>query len=253
MNIRKVQAFGATLCASVVATASADVIFDNIGNMDGSDMVAGSVAASQQFEASFAQYDIAAVEDFSIEVGMTLNSISFVLGGWNGYAGYGGVEGYIVNIYSSIDAAGSGLNGDVLYMHAGSEYAEASSSWGGDLDHMTIDFGGAALNAGDYFISVVPINAFGVNGQTGIGISNIGGDNGYQANPGGGFGFGNYVQTGANYAYSLDGSVIPGPAAFCLLGIAGATIRRRRRQFKFLDISYTAHERAELFRPVFSI
>lgn len=225
MNIRKVQAFGATLCASVVATASADVIFDNIGNMDGSDMVAGSVHASQQFESNFAVYDIAAIEDFSF-AGGTLNSVSFVLGGWNGYAGFGAVEGYTVNVYSSIAAAGGDLFGDVLSMTFSN--ADASALWGGDLDHMTIDLGGVALGAGDYFFSVVPINAFGVNGQTGIGLSTIGGDNGWQANPGGGFGF-NTNPTGANYAYSLNGSVIPGPAAFCLLGIAGATIRRRRR------------------------
>ena len=226
MKIRKVQAFGATLCASVVATASADVIFDNIGNMDGSDMVTGNMAASQQFESGFAVYDIAAIDDFSF-AGGTLDSVSFILGGWNGYAGWGGVEGYTVNVYSSIAAAGNSLLGDVLSMTFGS--ADYNGFWGGDLDYMSIDLGGVALGAGDYFISVVPINQYGINGQTGIGMSTIGGDNGYQANPGGGFGFGSTNPTGANYAYSLDGSVIPGPAAFCLLGIAGATIRRRRR------------------------
>ena len=59
MKIRKVQAFGATLCASVVATASADVIFDNIGAMDGSDMVIGNMHASQDFEDAYNVYDIA--------------------------------------------------------------------------------------------------------------------------------------------------------------------------------------------------
>ena len=226
MKIRKVQAFGATLCASVVATASADVIFDNIGAMDGSDMVIGNMHASQDFEDAYNVYDIAAVDDFSFSGG-TLDSVSFILGGWNGYAGWGGVEGYTVNVYSSIAAAGNNLAGDVLSMTFGS--ADYNGFWGGENDYMSIDLGGVALGAGDYFISVVPTNAFGSNGQTGIAMSYLGGDNGYQANPGGGFGFGSTNPTGANYAYSLDGSVIPGPAAFCLLGIAGATIRRRRR------------------------
>jgi hypothetical protein len=225
MKIRKVQTFGAMLCASVVATAGADVIFDNIGNMDGSDMISGNLNASQDFEDAYNVYDIAAVDDFSFGGG-TLDSVSFILGGWNGYAGWGSVDGYTVNVYSSIAAAGNSLLGDVLSMTFGS--ADASLSWGGEYDHMTIDLGGVALDAGDYFFSVVAINTFGSNGQTGIATSFLGGDNGYQANPGGGFGFGSTNPTGANYAYSLDGSV-PGPAAFCLLGIAGATIRRRRR------------------------
>ena len=226
MKIRKVQAFGATLCASVVATASADVIFDNIGAMDGSDMVIGNVHASQQFEASFAQYDIAAIDDFSFDGG-TLDSVSFVLGGWNGYAGPEGIVGYHVNVYSSLDAAGNDLTGDMFTM----EFATATMSgdWTSDGTYMTLDLGGAALGAGDYYLSVVPVNEFMTNGQTGMHMSYIGGDNGYQANPGGGFGFGPLNASGANYAYALNGSAIPGPAAVCLLGIAGATIRRRRR------------------------
>ena len=227
MKIRKVQAFGAMLCASVVATAGADIIFDNIGAMDGSNMV-GNMGASQYFEANFAQYDIATIDDFSFDGG-TLDSVSFVLGGWNGYAGSEGVTGYQVNVYSLVENAGVSLIGDVLSM----DFATATESllWSnpGGGEHMTIDLGGVALGAGDYYISVIAYNEYGLNGQTGMLTSNLGGDNGYQANPGGGFGFGGYTFTGANYAYALDGSAIPGPAAFCLLGIAGVTIRRRRR------------------------
>ncbi len=217
-------ALGAMVCAGIVATAGADVVMDNIGAMDGSNMD-GNIGASQLFEAAFGQYSIAAVDDFAFGGG-SLNSVSFILGGWNGYAGSAGVLGYQVNVYSSMDAAGASLTGDVLSMDFVS--ASASGDWGGGGEHMTLDLGGASLGAGTYYVSVVADNEFLSNGQTGIYTSLTGGDDGYQANPGGGFGFGPYQHTGANYAYSLDGSPIPGPAALSLLGIAGLCVRRRR-------------------------
>jgi hypothetical protein len=216
-----------TAVAMTAATANADVIFDNIGAMDGSNM-AGEIHASQQFEAMFAQYDIAAVDDFTLAEDTHLDSVSFILGGYNGYVDTDAVVGYTFNVYSSIAAASNSLLGDVIsltYFGVG-----PNGNWnGGYSDHVTLELGGVALGAGDYFLSVVPINEFGINGVTGILTALTGGDNGYQANPSEGWGFGSLYMTGANYAYSLEGSAIPGPAAFCLLGIAGATIRRRRR------------------------
>ncbi|MDP6601159.1 MAG: hypothetical protein QGH76_02550 [Phycisphaerales bacterium] len=218
-------ALGAMVCAGIVATAGADVVMDNIGAMDGSNM-AGNIGASQHFEAAYAQYSIGAHDDFTLAADTVLNSVSFVLGGWNGYAGTAGVLGYHVNVHSDMDSAGVDLIGDVLNMQFAS--ASASADWTGTGDHMTLDLGGALLGAGTYHISVIPENAFASNGQTGIYTTLTGGDNGHQSNPGGGFGFGPYQMTGANYAYSLDGSPIPGPAALSLLGIAGLCVRRRR-------------------------
>lgn len=212
------------LCAGTVSTASADVVMDNIGAMDGSNMT-GGISASQLFEASFAQYSIAAIDDFSLGATTALNSVSFVIGGWNGYGGSGGILGYSVNVYSSIDAAGSNLAGDVLSMNFDS--ASGDLGWGGGGEYMTIDLGGVSLGAGDYLISVIANNEFMVNGQTGIYTSFTGGDNGYQANPGGGFGFGPYQATGSNYAYAIDGT-IPAPGALALLAIGGLAVRRRR-------------------------
>ena len=223
MRILSKNAFGAMLCASIVATAGADIIFDNIGSMNGTDTNNGSWHASQIFESSFAQYDIAAIEDFSF-AGGNVDSVSFVLGGWNGYE-IAGVSGYTFNVYSSIDAAGANLTGDILSMSFG--WQNVDMSWGGAGEYLSLDLGGAALAAGNYFMSITPRNEFETNGQTGIETTMIGGDNGYQANPGGGFGFGAYQQSGANYAYLLEGT-IPAPAAISLLGLAGLTVRRRR-------------------------
>lgn len=211
------------LCAGIVSTAGADVVMDQIGAMDGSNM--GSISASQLFEESFGGYSIAALDDFTVDGGTALNSVSFVLGGWNGYAGPAGVLGYNVSIYSSVEAAGSSLVGDVFALSTDS--ASDSADWAGGGNLMTVDLGGVSLAGGTYYIAVYATNYFMDNGQTGIYQSDIGDGSGAQANPGGSFGFGPYQYTGANYAYAIDGT-IPAPGALALLAIGGLAVRRRR-------------------------
>ena len=99
------------LCAigaicSVGSFSAADVIMDQIGDFGGTDL-AGGLMASQIFEAAFGQYNIAVVDDFTLDSTTDLNSISAVLAGWNGYAGTDGIMGYSVNIYMSAEDAGN--------------------------------------------------------------------------------------------------------------------------------------------------
>lgn len=212
--------------------ATADVIWDQIGSMDGANMAASSISASQAFEAAYSVYDIAAIDDFTLSAATDLNSVSAVIGGWNGYAGPDGVLGYYVHVYSSVDAAGADLTGDVLsiYLENGVDPGVTYSDFGMDgFSHVTLDLSGFSLDAGTYYLAVMANNEFASNGQTGIGDSDLGNGQGWQANPSGAFGFGAYQETARNFAYSLDGNAIPAPGALALLGLAGIASRRRRK------------------------
>ena len=202
---------------------------DQIGAYDGSDTT-GSLMASQIFEAGFDVYNVGLLDDFTLDQTTDMNSISAIIGGWNGYAGTEGIMGYSVNIYMSAEDAGNSLDGFVsLYLENGvNPGISYDSSWAGGGDHVTLDLSGVSLDAGTYWISVTAHNEFGSNGQTGVMGSNIGNFDAWQANPGGGFGFGGLQQTGNNAAYSMTGTAIPAPGALALLGIAGLATRRRR-------------------------
>jgi len=223
--MKKTVALAVASALGLSVFALGDVLMDQIGAADGSNLD-GSIGASQIFEDSFAGYSIAAIDDFTLDGDYNIDSVAFVLNGWNGYAGSAAVIEYTVNIYSSIEAAGASLIGDV-YSSTGS--ASGDGGWTGSGELMSMLTDGLTLGAGTYLLSVTPRNDFGSNGQTGIMTSDLGNANGYQANPNGGFGFGPYQQTGANYAYGMSGSLVPAPGALALLGLAGLAGTRRRR------------------------
>ncbi len=219
---------GAVATIAVTGLASADVIMDQIGTMDGANTAGGTLHATQEF-IDYGAYSIVAMDDFSISEDMNLTSASMVLGGWNGYPGDPGlVQGYTISIFSSVGAAAGNLYGDVVAVW--SDPVAADTAWLGGGHLMTFDLGGAFLAAGDYWLGITPLNHFAAGGgQTGVYTSDIGDGSGHQANPGGGFGMpGNWQARGENYAYSLEGSAIPAPAALALLGLAGFAGRRRR-------------------------
>ncbi len=219
---------GAVATIAVTGLASADVIMDQIGTMDGANTAGGTIHATQEF-IDYGAYSIVAMDDFSISEDMYLTSASMVLGGWNGYPGDpSNVIGYTVNIYSSVAAAAGNLVGDVYSMYFTNDGWDANWTGGGHL--VTLDLSGGPLAAGDYWLGITPLNHFaGGFGQTGVYTSDLGDGSGHQANPGGGFGMpDNWQASGLNYAYSLEGSAIPAPAALALLGLAGFAGRRRR-------------------------
>jgi MYXO-CTERM domain-containing protein len=221
---------GVATCA-LGTFASADVIMDQIGSMDGGNTVGGTVSASQDFDA-YGAYDVVSIDDFTIGSAMNLTSASMVLGGWNGFTGHEGIEGYTVSIFSSVEAAGNSIYGDIasIYLINGVDPGISySPMWGGEYSWLvSFDMSGVSLSAGTYWIGVTPSNAYGDNGQTGVYQSDIGDSSGWQGNPSGAFGFITQA-TGANYAYSLEGSGVPAPGALALLGLAGLASRRRRK------------------------
>ena len=215
---------GAVATITLAGLASAEVIMNQIGSMDGADL-SGSIGGTQDFD-TYDVYDIVAIDDFTTSVDMNLTSVSMVLDGWNGYGGTTDIMGYTVSIFSSMAASGDSIYGDVMEM--GFLAAATSPMWSGAGDLISFDLGGYELDAGTYWLGITPFNDFIQNGQTGVAGSLIGDNSGAQGNPTGVFGFGPYAPTGANYAYSLEGDAIPAPAAIALLGLAGLASRRRR-------------------------
>ncbi len=212
--------------------ASADVIMNQIGSMDGANTAGQNVSASQDFDV-YGAYDVVAIDDFTIGSAMNLTSASMVLSGWNGFSDPMNITGYTVSIFSSVEAAGNSIYGDIasIYLINGVDPGISySPMWGGDGSWLvSFDMSGVSLSAGSYWIGVTPLNSYADgNGQTGVVASDIGDNSGAQANPTGAFGFITQA-TGANYAYSLEGTGVPAPGALVLLGLAGIASRRRRR------------------------
>jgi hypothetical protein len=186
-----------TFCADVDCNAGPNP-FDQIGADDGSDLE-GNITAAQYFEPDFAIYDIATLDDFTLDSSGTVTSIEAVLNGWNGYAGPAGVTSYQVNVYSSPTAASGDLVGDVYSI----DIAAANfPTWSGTGDLIQFDIS-AALGAGTYYFAIIPTNEFGINGQTGIAQSALGDYASWQANPAGGFGQGTLWDVAGNAAYRL--------------------------------------------------
>ena len=191
------QAYTALVGAAVMAsyaTAGA-TLMDQIGDMSGSDIDTSNMLASQYFEAAYSVYDIAAIDDFDNAAGAAAGSVSAVISGWNGYAGIDGVSGVQVNFYNAIEDAAASLVG-----YASSDGAvNLDANWMGQAvgDMITLE-GSWAIGAGTQMVTMIPVNEFGTNGQTGCTVSFIGDLNCWQANPGGGFGMPDNWQLGAN-------------------------------------------------------
>ena len=76
---------GSILAAlSATTLASGDVIMDQIGPDDGSN-VGTSITGCQNFEAAYDIYDIATLDDFAADGGEEINMIEMCLNGWNGF------------------------------------------------------------------------------------------------------------------------------------------------------------------------
>jgi hypothetical protein len=193
--------------AAAASVANADVLLDQIGADDGTNIDLSNILANQIFEAAYAQYSISVSDEFDNAGGQPIMSVEFVMGGWNGYAGPDAVSGYQVNVHSSATAPCTDLAGDLLsYDGAGS----AEADWAGltGLSLVTIDLAGASAGSGaGLAISAMPVNEFGSNGQTGMAPGLTGDFSAAQNNPAGGFGFGDCQATGYNAAVRIVGGV----------------------------------------------
>jgi hypothetical protein len=212
------------LCAGATSS-QATVLWDQLSNAQGT----GPGFASQQFEASFTGYNIASIDDFTLGVPSTIQSVDFPFFYYNGS---GPVNTWRIEIYSSPAAAlasGTGLAGDV---------ASVQGIAGGQAATPYPNFISVPVNiplaAGTYWIGIIGQMDFGTGGQVAVmGETNITGAGAMQVNPGGNFGLpGNLApmaSAGVAYdmAYRLNG--VPAPASLALVGLGGLVGMRRRR------------------------
>jgi hypothetical protein len=178
---------------------------DQIGPNDGSsiDTATGGLA-SQYFEAAFSIYDIAAIDDFDNTSGLSGTSMSMVLTFSTGSADL--VSGGQVNFYSAPEAAATNLVGDIASEDfAGTPAVNADWALAGTTRFDFVSGGFWSIPSGTNYAAAIPVNEFGVNGQTFTSASTIGDAQSWQANPGDGFAFGGLQVGTANIAMSITG------------------------------------------------
>jgi hypothetical protein len=209
-------------------SALADVLFDQIGPMDGT-AAAHDIYGSMQFvpnPSSTVDLTLAAVDDFTLSADASLDALEFVLDGWASVSGPEAVLAWEVNLYSDLEAAAANLMGDILSQSSEPIVIEA---WEGDgwLIRLPIDI---TLSAGTYLVSAIMTNPYPDNGWVGVATSVIGNDQAWQVSPAGDYVFSPYIEAPDNLAYRLTGASIPEPSTVLLLTAAIAAPRRRRSQ-----------------------
>ena len=196
------------------AANAGSTLMDHIGANDGSDLIAGTLSANQIFEAANDAYSTVCIDDFDNSAGSSASSVSLIVGGWNGYLGIDGIQGLSANFYDDPAAAGASLVGYASVDAMGAPTGDPDWT-GADTALLTVE-GNFAVNAGIAWVGLLPINEYGVNGQTGAGQSNLGDAIAWQCNPGGGFGFGPTQLTGASIALRVTSGGPSDPCATTL-------------------------------------
>ncbi|MCH2137148.1 MAG: hypothetical protein MK101_11310 [Phycisphaerales bacterium] len=195
-------------CTSLLLVASAAsgggvTLLDQIGAADGSD-ITQNLYACQYFEDAYAVYDVAMVDDFDNSGGYAATSVSTVIGGWNGYAGLDAVQGAQVNFYNNLSEPSADLAGYISADFPGP--LAGDPDWPVGSGSLLTFSGQWAINGDHQAVSVIPINEYGSNGQTGLHGSNLGDGASWQCNPGEGFGFGPIQDVAGNAAYRISGT-----------------------------------------------
>ncbi len=196
-------------CLTIVLIAPAALgggitLLDQIGTPDGGAIDQSQWLASQYFGAGLEAYDVAAVDDFDNPQSYPLGSIEMVITGWNGYGGLDAIQGLRAEFYSSLDAAGAQLVGDLAHGEATAPIV-GDPAWalaGSDLVEVVGEWD---LQTDSAYAAIVPINEYTVNGQTACAVSTIGDGLCWQSNPGNGFGQGELVAEYFNLAYRING------------------------------------------------
>lgn len=230
VRARAIALTAALLAASSASSTLADLLFDQIGsaaNLPPTGPEGFFRYGSQAFVGE-PQFDVAALDDFSLAEAASIHSVSTVIAGYGAFVGYGGIQGFTVRIFASPGDAASGFGTAIASATVGPS-AGYEVFGTGVLVQLALP-GPIELSAGHYWMSVQAINSAPSNGQIGVVISDLGDGLAYQANPGGGFGIpGNLLARPVNLAYRIEGTVVPTPAAAVLL-LAAARARHGRRR-----------------------
>lgn len=210
--------------ALLAATASADVLWDQIG-ADTGEHLTGDIYGSMHFLPEIPlTSDLAAVDAFTLEQHSTVDAVEFVLDGWAAFDGPDDVTNWQVNIYSDLEAAASNLVGNILSQQSMPIFVE---NWTGDgwLVRLPITL---AIDPGTYLLSVLMSNPYPDNGWVGVATSSIGDDQAWQISPGGNYVFSPYIEAPDNLAYRLTGTSVPAPGGLAVLLFITMCSRRQR-------------------------
>jgi hypothetical protein len=186
---------------------------DQIGENDGSSIDPANMFANQIFEAAYSVYSTVSLDDFDNSAGSSASAVSLVMGGWNGYVGIDGVQGLSANFYDGPEAAAASLVGYASVDVDGTPTADPDFVLAG-YALVTVE-GSFAVNAGMAYVGLLPSNEYATNGQTGAAMSMLGDGEGWQANPGGGFGF-DYQATAGSIALRVNSGGASDPCATTL-------------------------------------
>lgn len=198
-----------TLLIPQIVTGEIEV--DQIGLHDGSS-VGNSYSSSQYFESDYPEFDIASLDNFTLNTTTTINKVECVIGGWNGFEDPSSVSFYQVNVYASAEDAGVNLVGNIDSWSVDASDSNVNSDWGGFGFLIECPTTLIVETPGDYWVSFIPQNDFGPSGQTGIANSYIGDETtAMQANPGEGFGFGPLQSLSVNLAIRLSSGSVADP------------------------------------------
>jgi len=207
----------------IYASASAEVIIDSIGPMDGSG-VGDTVTSNQYFEPKYASFDIALLENISVQSPTVIGTIEIVLDGWDAFIDPSSITAYQANIYSDSEEAALSLVGDVATQIIDVADVSLSAEWYGNGFLLAVPTQ-LSIDTGTYWYSVIPTNEFETFGQVGLAETSLGdGINSMQANPGEGFGFGPLRELGYEIAFRVHDNVIVDPCSLPLLNVCSEDI-----------------------------
>jgi len=215
--------------AFIVAGAHADILLDNIsGGLE------TNAWASQDFEAAFDAFDIAAIEKFSTTASAyQITSFAAAIDRFNTATpgDFSGITAWRVEIYSSVAAALGNLTGDVRSLSFTPAQVTLTSIANADA-LAEIALSEVLAPSTDYYIAMMPVLDVATYGQTAIQVGTGTDLMSAQSNPGGGFGyFGGLFEINEDLAYRVEAtSVVPEPASMVALGLGLAAVVRRRRK-----------------------
>jgi len=221
-----------TTCICIMGlsgVAAADIMWDQIGEYDGSG-IGANIMACQDFEAGFDAYDVVVADNFTGD-GSSIDMLEMVIGGWNGFVDPSGVTGYTANLYSSDAQTGVSLVGDIDSNYVDAANVTIDANWTGANFLLVLDPGVTSV-AGEQLIGLIPANEYATNGQTGCADSAASdGTNAIQGNPGGGFGFGTWQAivdadgtTPVDGAYRIGGYMAGDPCDDALPTLCAADV-----------------------------
>jgi hypothetical protein len=223
---------GAASLALISVSAQGAVLFDQIGspaNLPATGPEGFYRYGSQVFVGE-PQYDLAALDDFSLSSAARIDSVATVIAGYGAFSSFGAIQGFELRLFASPQDAAAGFGNALASASLGVPSVYESFGTG-----MVVQFALAQpidILAGHYWMTVQAVNHAPSNGQVGVVISDIGDWSSFQANPGGGFGVpGNLIARPVNLAYRLGGTLVPTPGsvvALLALGLAGRRARASR-------------------------